>query len=92
MWEHVIDYYRGRGKNSERWNIETPDCNVDASSVFRTLIGGRLDWVAFGAAAKRLLPRLSAEPTRRVVPLLWSAMPVASACLKRCAPVTIGLG
>jgi hypothetical protein len=26
------------------------------------MIGGRLDWIKFGAAAERLLPKLLAEP------------------------------
>jgi hypothetical protein len=36
--------------------------NYDARATVGTLIGGRLDWVALGAAAKRLLPKLLAQP------------------------------
>jgi hypothetical protein len=60
MREHVKDYFQGEGKFPDRWR--TPDGTADASSLNGTKIGGRLDWVAFGAAAKRLLPRLLAEP------------------------------
>jgi hypothetical protein len=45
------------------WRLfETPEVRSDASGTIGTLIGGRLDWVAFGEAAKRLLPKLLAEP------------------------------
>jgi hypothetical protein len=60
MREHVLNYFQGEGKFPERWR--TPDGTTDASSLAGTLIGGRLDWAAFGAAAKRLLPMLLAEP------------------------------
>jgi hypothetical protein len=60
MREHVLDYFQGGGKFPERWR--TPDGTADASSLNGTLIGGRLDWAAFGEAAKRLLPMLLAEP------------------------------
>jgi hypothetical protein len=62
MREHVVDYFRGAGNAHDRWMVETPDYRADASSVVGTLIGGRLDWIAFGAAAERLLPRLLVEP------------------------------
>ena len=60
MREHVKDYFQGGGKFPDRWR--TPDGTADASSLNGTKIGGRLDWGVFGAAAKRLLPRLLAEP------------------------------
>jgi hypothetical protein len=62
MREHVIEYFRGLGNASDRWMIQTPEFNADASSVVGTNIGGRLDWVAFADAAKRLLPQLLAQP------------------------------
>jgi hypothetical protein len=46
MREHAVDYLRGVGREPDRWIV----------------IGRRLDWVAFGAAAERLLQRLLAEP------------------------------
>jgi hypothetical protein len=46
MREHAVDYLRGVGREPDRW----------------TVIGRRLDWVAFGVAAERLLQRLLAEP------------------------------
>jgi hypothetical protein len=60
MREHVVDYFKGEGWAPDRWR--TPDDTADASSLHGTLIGGRLDWVAFGVAAKGLLPMLLAEP------------------------------
>jgi hypothetical protein len=62
MREHVVDYFRGAGNAKGRWVAETPDYKADASSVVGTMIGGRLDWIAFGTAAERLLPQLLAEP------------------------------
>ena len=62
MREHVVDYFRGVGNAYDRWIVETSDYKADASSVGGNMIGGRLDWVAFGAAAERLLPQLLAEP------------------------------
>jgi hypothetical protein len=62
MREHVVGYFKGEGHRPTRWVSETPDYKADASSVVGTMIGGRLDWVKFGDAAERLLPRLLAEP------------------------------
>lgn len=62
MREHVVGYFKGEGHCPTRWASETPDYKADASSVVETVIGGRLDWVKFGDAAERLLPRLLAEP------------------------------
>lgn len=62
MREHVLDYFKGTGNARDRWTIETPEYRADASSVVGTMIGGRLDWMAFGAAAARLLPQLLAQP------------------------------
>jgi hypothetical protein len=63
MREHVVDYFTGEGRAKARWVVQTPEYRADASSIVETLIGGRLDWVKFGTAAERLLPRLLAEPT-----------------------------
>ncbi len=62
MREHVVDYFMGTGHRHDRWTVQTPEYRADASSVVGTMIGGRLDWIAFGAAAARLLPQLLAEP------------------------------
>jgi len=62
MREHVVDCFTGKGWVPDRWAVETPDFRADAPSVVETVIGGRLDWIAFGAAAERLLPQLLAEP------------------------------
>jgi hypothetical protein len=62
MREHVVGYFKGDGLVKKRWTIETPEYKADASAFIGALIGGRLDWSAFGAAAQRLLPRLLAEP------------------------------
>jgi hypothetical protein len=62
MREHVVDYFIGLGNTPDRWNVETPEYKADASSVVGTMIGGRLDWIKFGGAAERLLPKLLAEP------------------------------
>ena len=62
MREHVTGYFRGFGLVPQRWILETPEFSADASSVAGTMIGGRLDWVAFGGAAERLLPQLLGLP------------------------------
>ena len=62
MREHVVDYFTGGGNARARWNVDTPEYRTDASSVVDTTIGGRLDWIVFGAAAERLLRQLLAEP------------------------------
>ncbi|MGC2786158.1 MAG: MbcA/ParS/Xre antitoxin family protein [Roseiarcus sp.] len=62
MRTHVTEYFAGKGRDRPRWFFDTPDFSADASSIVGTLIGGRLDWVALGAAAERLLPRLLREP------------------------------
>jgi hypothetical protein len=62
MREHVVDYFKGLGKDKPRWEIETPEFKADASSSVGTLIGGRLDWKLFVVAAEKLLPALLAEP------------------------------
>lgn len=61
MREHVVDYFQGKGNVPSRWVVETPRYKADASSVVGTMIGGRLDWVRFSAAAERLLPTLLAQ-------------------------------
>jgi hypothetical protein len=62
MREHVVDYFSGKGWFPDRWTVETPGLRADASSSTGTMIGGRWDWVAFGAAAERLLLQLLAKP------------------------------
>jgi hypothetical protein len=62
MREHVVNYFRGEGFAPDRWVVETPEYKADASAVNGTMIGGRLDWIKFGAAAARLLEKLIAEP------------------------------
>jgi hypothetical protein len=62
MREHVVDYFGGIGHEPGRWTVETSEYQADASSRNGPMIGGRLDWVAFGATAERLLPQLLAEP------------------------------
>jgi len=62
MREHVVDYFKGEGLASDRWVVETPEYKADASTYNGTMIGGRLDWGKFAAAAERLLPKLLAQP------------------------------
>lgn len=63
MREHVVAYFIGEGKEPTRWEFEAPDgSKADASAGGGTMIGGRLDWIKFGAAAERLLAKLLAEP------------------------------
>jgi hypothetical protein len=62
MREHLVEYFQGHGHSTERWFVETPQFIADASSVVGTMIGGRLDWIQFAAAAERLLRKLLAEP------------------------------
>jgi hypothetical protein len=62
MREHVVDYFKGLGRDKPRWTTETPEFKADASSSVGTLIGGRLDWKLFALAAENLLPALLAEP------------------------------
>jgi len=53
--EHVIEYYRGIGKDPEHWVFADELIVVDASSTIRKKIGGRLDWSELAEAASRLL-------------------------------------
>ena len=62
MREHQIHYFRGQGRSSTRWLIETPEYRTDASSLVGSMIGGRLDWINFAAAVERLVPVLRALP------------------------------
>lgn len=62
MREHIVDYLSGEGWEKQRWYIETPDFGADASSLVGTLLGGRLDYVAFAGAATRLLAQLKSVP------------------------------
>lgn len=62
MREHVVEYFRGTGRDKARWWIESPDFKADASSCVGTLIGGRLDYVAFTEIASKILPELLKEP------------------------------
>jgi hypothetical protein len=58
MREHIIDYFQGIGREPTQWTLG----GADASTIGGTIIGGRLDWVKFGAAAERLLSKLLLEP------------------------------
>lgn len=62
MREHVVEYFQGDGRDKTRWVVETPEYMGDASSCFGTMIGGRLDYVAFTKAAEGLLVELQKEP------------------------------
>lgn len=66
MREHVVEYFIGKGHNTDRWehtgDIDGAEFVADASSCINNLIGGRLDWVAFSQAAARILPLLLREP------------------------------
>jgi hypothetical protein len=62
MREHIVEYFKGEGNTNDRWKVQTPGFGTDASSVAGTIIGGRLDWVKFSEAAKRLLPALLSQP------------------------------
>jgi hypothetical protein len=62
MREHQLDYFKGKGRDRERWRIDTPEFSADASSMVGTMIGGRLDWKKFSEMADRLLPALLMEP------------------------------
>jgi hypothetical protein len=62
MREHVLDYFKGIGRNKARWVKQTPEFKVDASTITGTKIGGRLDWKKFGNAARRLRAQLLKEP------------------------------
>ena len=73
MGEHVIKYFEGEGWFPGRWVVETQEYRADASARNGTMLGGRLDWVAFWAAAERLLPQLLAEP------IPWSSPPAPAA-------------
>ena len=61
MREHVVDYFKGVGRDKDRWSVETPEFRADASSCVGTIIGGRLDWQTFVEACEKLLPRLLSE-------------------------------
>jgi len=58
MREHVIEYFLGRGNNQDRWFVETPEYRADASSVYDTTIGGRLDYQAFATACEIVLQNI----------------------------------
>jgi hypothetical protein len=62
MREHVIDYFKGIGRDKDRWKVDTPEFIADASACVGTIIGGRLDWKLFTEACERLLPLLLSEP------------------------------
>lgn len=62
MREHIVDYFSGGGREKQRWHVETPEFRADASCLVGTLLGGRLDYVAFAGAAERLLAQLKSVP------------------------------
>ena len=37
MREHIVDYFRGNGRDADRWMVQTPEFTADASSVVGTL-------------------------------------------------------
>lgn len=61
MREHQIDYFDGRGKDRERWFIETPEYASDASSLTDSVIGGRLDYEVFADSCQTLLVKVKAS-------------------------------
>ena len=67
MREHVLDYFKGGGHFASRWTVETPEYKADASAYVGTLIGGRLDWCAFGAAVSAAYAEASGRT--RPIPL-----------------------
>ena len=84
MREHVIGYFKGEGHFYDQWTVETPEYRADASARSGPMIGGRLDWVAFGAAAARLLPQLLGEPISPYATSFGCFDPVApSSCWRR---------
>jgi hypothetical protein len=85
MREPIVAYFQGHGHAPDRWVTSTPEYIADASSVVGTIMGGRLDWVAFSAAANRLLPALLAEP----IPFPASLEPAG---LERASLETAGRG
>jgi hypothetical protein len=62
MREHIVEYFQGDGRDKNRWITETPEYQADASSCVGTMIGGRLDYIAFAKATERLLFDLQKEP------------------------------
>ena len=62
MREHVVEYFCGSGRKTSRWIKGTTEYSCDASSVVGTLIGARLDWVAFKGIAQNLLEQLRRSP------------------------------
>jgi hypothetical protein len=62
MREHIVNYFEGRGRDIDRWMIETPEFSSDASAIHGTSIGGRLDWVIFTDGVRRLLSSLVRIP------------------------------
>lgn len=62
MREHVVEYFQGYGRDKTSWFVETPEYRADASSSVGTMIGGRLDYIAFTKATERLLVDLRKEP------------------------------
>jgi len=62
MREHIVEYFRGDGREKGRWMVETPEYKADASSSVGTMIGGRLDYAKFASAAEQLLSELRQQP------------------------------
>lgn len=71
MREHDVDYFRGKGHAKDRWLYSTRAYSCDASSLTGTMIGGRLDYLAFGIAARRLHSAIVAIGFEAPAP--WSA-------------------
>jgi hypothetical protein len=57
--EHAIEYFEERGLRRDEWIFSDGESASDPTGTINTKIGNRLDWVAFGAAARKLLSSLS---------------------------------
>ena len=61
MREHGIEYLKGRGRFPERFFKQGEHGRSSAHSLTGNLIGGRLDYVAFGKASSTLYETLRAS-------------------------------
>ena len=59
---HVTDYLKPAERPERDGSSRPPTSRRTQAPRVDTLIGGRLDWAALGAAAKRLMPKLLAQP------------------------------
>jgi hypothetical protein len=58
MNEHIIGYFRGKGKKQDHWLHSDHFGTTDASTTVGRQLGGRLDWIEFQGVAARLLEKL----------------------------------